>query len=91
MTTREMTAVEFECVIDARLALIVVPAAQIAEHHATHGGWVKRVQFADGFWAWGKSWIANRRLRDGTPNPKAGQIVRVGAGAYGDVTVWEAA
>lgn len=91
MTTLKMIAVEFESVIDGRLALVRVPAGEIAAHHEAHNGWVKRVFWEDGTTSWGKSWNGRKHLRNGTDNPMYGKIVRVGAGAYGDVTVWEAA
>ncbi len=58
---------------------------EAADFHAKHGGWVCKVWFRndDGseFWSWGKSWV---REVPGAPD----QIVRIGAGASGDLTVW---
>lgn len=78
-------AVEFERLIDGRMRAVRVPLEEIAAYHAQHGGWVQKVWFQkpDGseWWSWGKSWVWS----------DTGKIQRVGAGAYGDRTVWEGA
>lgn len=42
-------------------------------------------------WSWGKAWFATEhhdRVKAG--EMEEGAIARIGAGAYGDLTVWEA-
>lgn len=62
----------------------VVRLSEVKEFHAQHGGWVDMVGFEqeDGsiFWCYGKSWV----------DSKTGAIVRIGAGAAGDLIVWNA-
>ena len=76
-------AVRFDAQVDGAFQRNVeVPLAEVAAFHAKHGGWVQNVGFEqdDGsvFWTFGKNWID----RD------TGALVRIGAGAYGDLTVW---
>lgn len=67
-----------------RRAPVRVPLAELGSYHRQHGGWVRKVFFAnpDGseYWSWGKSWI------DG----ESRELRTVGAGAYGDLVVWSA-
>lgn len=89
MNAAELIAAEFTHAIFERIhpraelaPVPLVEAAQFDRDAATRGEPVRLVKVAraNGDWSWGKAWWD----RD------TGRMVRIGAGAYGDLTVWKA-
>jgi len=72
-----------------RFIEIKVPVSEIEAYHAKTQEWVQRVIWNDNSVSWAKSFIGANYLRDGSINPNAGKVVKIGAGAYGDSVVWE--
>lgn len=84
---RTAIAVEFETVIDKTNNMsssrnVRVPLDEVGEFHKGKYGFVHKVFFVDEngieSWSWGKSWI----------HSETGELLRIGAGAYGDTIVW---
>ena len=83
-TKMNAIAVDFHHFNGKSFEYVRVPLADVAAYHASTHEYVCRVWFdnsiLDGgeFWSFGKSWTF---VKDGT-------LARIGAGAYGDMTVW---
>jgi hypothetical protein len=62
---------------------VVVPLANAPEYAVAHPGeWVSEVIWEDGSRSFGKCWRSTKQWP---------QLARIGAGAYGDCTIWVAA